>query len=245
MGNKQHVEDRWFFIEKIQDWFQRKTHFWFVIGILSLTSVLVLQYIFNFASQTNPSVRQQAEFLVMPILSLFVFSIFWRNIVCTFLSLVGAMMTNGGMVFFHRTDVTTQLASPYVANRLGYGIKHAAVISPNSVADVYFIAGVLALTFCLIIAIKPNFFKPKDPDVLPYPVWKYSKNFEMSQKSGTVRLIPVSALLSYAEQHLVTRYKYVALAIGGREYLVTPYEWIPENSVVIRDEKSNTIIGIP
>ncbi|NHI03366.1 hypothetical protein DYY67_1678 [Candidatus Nitrosotalea sp. TS] len=46
-------------------------------------------------------------------------------------------------------------------------------------------------------------------------------------------------------KQLVTRYKYVTLAIGGMEYLVTPYEWIPENSVVIRDEKSNTIIGIP
>lgn len=245
MGNKQHIEDRWFFIEKVQDWFQHKNHFWLVISILSLTSVLVLQYIFNFASQTNPSVRQQAEFLIIPILSVFVFSIFWRSVVCAFLSLVGAMMTNGGMVFFHRIDVTTQLASPYVANRLGYGIKHAAVISPNSVADIYFTAGILALIFCLVIAIKPNFFKPKDHDGLPYPIWKYSKNFEMNQKSGTVRLIPVSALLTYAEQHLVTRYKYVALAIGGREYLVTPYEWIPENSVVIRDEKSNTVIGIP
>ncbi|MGI0088248.1 MAG: hypothetical protein ACREBI_09885 [Nitrosotalea sp.] len=39
--------------------------------------------------------------------------------------------------------------------------------------------------------------------------------------------------------------KYVTVAISCREYLVTPYEWIPENSVVIRDEKSNTIIGIP
>lgn len=245
MGNKQHIEDRWFFIEKVQGWFQQKNQFWLVIGILALTTVLVLQYIFNFASQTNPSVREHAEFLVIPILSVFVFSVFWRNVVCAFLSLVGAMMTNTGMVFFHMTDVTTQLASPYVANRLGYGIKHLAVVSPNSLADLYFVAGILALAFCLVIAIKPNFFKPKDPDGLPYPVWNHSKNFEMTQKSGTVRLIPVSALLTYSEQQLVTRYKYVALAIGGIEYLVTPYEWIPENSVVIRDEKSNTIIAIP
>ena len=37
---------------------------------------------------------------------------------------------------------------------------------------------------------------------------------------------------------------YVALAIDGTEYLVTPYDWISENSVVIRDERSNTIIWI-
>ncbi|MGI0088249.1 MAG: hypothetical protein ACREBI_09890 [Nitrosotalea sp.] len=75
-------------------------------------------------------------------------------------------MTNGGMVFFHMTDVTTQLTSPHVDNRLGYGIKHAAVVSPNSIANVYFIAGVFAMVFCLAIAIKSSFFKPKDPDDL-------------------------------------------------------------------------------
>ncbi|MGI0102295.1 MAG: hypothetical protein ACREA7_06845 [Nitrosotalea sp.] len=58
-------------------------------------------------------------------------------------------------------------------------------------------------------------------------------------------MVSVSALSTYAEQHLVARYKHVTVAISGREYLVTPYQLIPENSVGIRDEKSNTIIGIP
>lgn len=208
-------------------------------------SILTLQVVFIFASQANPAARQQTEFLIVPVLALFTISTFWRSLVHTFLSFTGAMITYGGMFLFHTVSATTQLVTPYVANRLGYGIKHMAVIAPNSVADKYFIVGVFVLAFCLTIAIKPNFFKSKDPDGLPYPVWKHSKNFEIIQNSGTVRLIPVSALLTFAEQHQVARYKYIALAIGGMEYLVTPYDWIPENSVVIRDERSNTIIGIP
>ena len=147
------------------------------------------------------------------------------------------------MIFFHTTNITIQLASPYVANRLGYGIKHAAVISPNSIADEYFIPGILALSFCLAIAIKPNFFKPKYSNELPYPVCKYDDNIKIILEPG-LRFIPLSALLTYAERHMVARYKYITLTIGGKKYLVTPYEWIPEDAVVSRDEKYNTIIGI-
>ncbi len=245
MRGSQYAEDRWSFIEKIQIWFQYKNQFWLLLSILAFSAILVLQVIFIFASQANPAARQQSEFLIVPVLALFILSTFWRSIVHTFLSFTGSMITYGGMFLFHTSNATTQLVTPYVANRLGYGITHLAIVSPNSVADRYFIVGVFALAFCLAIAIKPNFFKPKDPDGLPYPVWKHSKNFETSHRSGLVRLIPLSALLSYEEQHFVARYKYVVLVISGRKYLCTPYEWIPDDSVVVRDEETNQIIAIP
>ncbi len=91
---------------------------------------------------------------------------------------------------FHTVSATTQLVTPYVANRLGYGIKHMVVISPNMVTDRYFIVGVLTLAFCLAIAIKPNFFKPKDALDTEDHQWKHSEKFETIQKSGLVRLIP-------------------------------------------------------
>lgn len=244
MRDRQYAEDRWFFIEKIQDWFLHRNQFWILLSILTFSSLLILQIFLILASEANPAARQQSEFLIVPMLALFILSTFWRSIVHTFLSFTGATMTYGGMFLFHITDSTTQLVVPYTANRLGYGIKHFVNISPNMVADRYFIVGMFALSFCLAIAIKPNFFKPKDPDELPYPVWKHRKNFVTSQKSGLVRFIPLSALLTYEEQHLVARYKYVILVIAGTKYLVTPYDWIPENSIVIRDEKSNSIIGV-
>ncbi len=245
MSGSQYAEDRWLFIEKIQVWFLHKNQFWLLLTTLTFGAVLILQVLFIFASQANPSARQQSEFLIIPVLALFVLSTFWRSVVHTFLSFTGAMITYGGMFLFHTVNATTQLVTPYVANRLGYGIKHMAVISPNMVADRYFIVGAFTLAFCLAIAIKPNFFKPKDADGLPYPVWKHSKSFETLQKSGSIRLISLSALLTYEERHLVAKYKYVVLIIGDRKYLVTPYEWVPENSIVYRDEESKSIIGIP
>lgn len=238
------AEDRWAFIGKIQDWFQRKGQFWLVLSILTFSSVLVLQIIFNFASQTNPAARQQAEFLIIPVLMLFVFSIFWRNIFCTFLSFTGSMLTYGGMFLFHTVNITTQLMTPTIANRLGYGIKHIVAISPDSLADRYFIVGAFALAFCLTIAIKPNFFKPKDLQDLPYPIWRHHRDLESTGKSNATRLVPVSSLMTFAEQHLVAKYKFITIIIGGKKFLVSPYEWVPEDSTVARDTESGSIIGI-
>jgi len=239
-----YAEDRWSFIEKVQNWFQKKGQFWLVLSILTFSLVLVLQVLFIFASQANPAARQQTESLIVPILVVFVFSIFWRNIFCTFLSLTGAMLTYGGVFFFHTINGTAQLVTPYVANRLGYGIKHFVTIAPNAVADRYFIVGVFALAFCLAIAIRPNFFKPKDSQELPYPIWKQYKDLESTKGSNATKLIPISSLLTFAEQNLVGKYKYITIIIGGRKFLVSPYEWIPEDSSVVRDEESGSIIGI-
>ena len=244
MVNSHYAEERWSFIEKIQELFQKKGQFWLVLSILTFSSVLVLQVLFNFASQVNPTARQQVEFLIVPILALFVFSIFWRNIFCTFLSFTGAMLTYGGMFLFHTENATTQLVTPYIANRLGYGIKHIAIIAPNAVADRYFIVGVFALAFCLAIAIRPNFFKPKDSQNLPYTIWKHRRDLELASGSNANRLIPLLSLMTFAEQNLVAKYKYITVIITGRKFLVSPYEWVPEDSEVVRDKESGSIIGI-
>ena len=244
MRGSQYAEDRWLFIDKIQAWFLHKNYFWLILSILTFGAALVLQIFLTFASGANPYARQESEYLIAPILAVFVLSTFWRSIFHTFLSFTGAIMTYGGVFLFHSTGASTQLVTSFVANRLGYGIRHIVSIPPDSIADRYFIVGICMLAFCLAIAIKPNFFKPKDSDELPYPVWKHSKSFEHVQDSSLVRFIPLSALLSYEEQHFVARYKYVVLIISGTKYLVTPYDWVPEGSVVIRDEKSNSVIGI-
>ncbi len=244
MPGNQYAEDRWAFIEEIQRWFQHKNQFWLLISILSFGAIFILQVFLIFASGANSSARQNSEFLVVPILAIFILSTFWRSIVHTFLSFVGSLMTYGGIFLFHVARVTTQMVVPYTANRLGFGIKHFDSISSNIVADRYFVVGMFALAFCLAIAIKPNFFKSKDPDGLPYPVWKHSKNYGTIQKSGLVKFIPLSALLTYEEQHLIAKYKYIVLTISGTKFLVTPYDWVPDDSVVIRDEESNSIIGI-
>lgn len=244
MRDIRYAEDRWRFIETVQEWFRRKNQFWLLVSALSFGAVIVLQVFLAFASGADPSAREHSEFLAVPLLGLFVLSMFWRSVVHTFLSFTGSLMAHGGIFLYHATNASSQLLTPYTANRLGFGIKHLAIVSPNAVADRYFIVGMFAMAFCLAIAFKPNFFKPKDPEELPYPVWRGSRKGELADKAGMVRLVPVSAMLSYEEQHAVARYKYIVMGISGMKYLVTPYDWVPEGSVAIREEGSNSIIGI-
>lgn len=244
MKTPQYADDRWFFIEKIQDWFLQKNHFWLLLTILTFSSLLILQVLLLFATGANPTANEHSDFLAVPLLGLFALSVFWRSVFQFFLSFTGSLLTYGGMVLFHARDVTTQAVVPYVANRLGYGIKHLAVISPDSVADRYLIVGMFALAFCLAMSIWPKFFRSRNPDGLPYAVWRNDNSTVSSQKSSLSRLVPVSSLLSYEETHMVSRYKYLVVLISGTRYLVSPYDWIPEGSFMIRDEKTNSFIGI-
>ena len=76
MEEKQGVEPRWRFVDDIQDWFEQKSKFWLVISILTFASVLVLQVTLNHASNVNSSIIDGVDFLLIPILALFVSSIF-------------------------------------------------------------------------------------------------------------------------------------------------------------------------
>lgn len=244
MPGANYAEDRWFFIERIQEWFLHKDKFWLLVSLVSFGSALVLQVFLMIASKVSSGAWQQSEFLVIPLLSLFVLSIFWRSIVQVFLSFSGALMTYGGMFLFHTRDAAAQIAVPYVANRLGYGIKHFAVAPPSAIADRYFIVGMFAMAFCLAIALRPNFFKPKDPDDLPYQVWRNANGPKTFQAGVLSSMIPLSALLTYEENHLVARYRYVVVIISGTKFLATPYDWVPEGTAVARNEQTKSFIGI-
>ncbi len=244
MAEANYAEDRWLFIDRIQEWFLQKDKFWLMVSILSFCAVLVLQIFLILVSQASQGAWRQSEFLVLPLLSLFVAGIFWRSIFQIFLSFAGASMTYGGIFLFHTKEVALQIVAPFVANRLGYGIKHFSVASPDAMAEGYFVVGMFALAFCLAMAIRPGFFKSKDPDDLPYPVWRNNGGQELDVGAGPARVIPLSALLTYEENHLVARYKYVVVIISGTRFLVTPYDWIPEGSELVRDGPTNSFIGV-
>ena len=244
MADTNYAEDRWLFIDKIQEWFLHKDRFWLFVSAVCFAAVLVLQVFLIFASEASAGAGQHSEFLALPLLSLFVASIFWRSIVQAFLSLAGASVTYGGFILFHTKDSSAQVVVPFVADRLGYGIKHLVVIHPAATAEGYFAVGLFAMAFCLAIALRPRFFKPKDPDGLPHPVWRKGEGQDRYHGAGRARLVPVSALLTYEENHLVARYKFVVAIISGTSFLVTRYDWVPEGSTLLRDEQTNSFIGI-
>ena len=54
----------------------------------------------------------------------------------------------------------------------------------------------------------------------------------------------MQSLLRFADQHLVAKYRYIQILIGGRIYFVSPDDWVPEGSNVIREKESGSLLGI-
>lgn len=236
--------ERWAFIDTIQDWFFLKSRFWGLISLFSFFSLIILQIIFSISYSINPSGRQETDFLVLPFLALFVFSIFWRGSIPTFLSLTGSLMTYTGMYYIQAKYFDLQNLPPTIANRLGYGTISESHFHIDQYAQLYFLAGIFFLALCLVISFKPSFFKAKGAKYSPYPIWE-SKNSKITLDKKFSILIPVSSLLNFAEQHIATTYKYITLMIDGTIYFVSPDDWIPQGSNIIRDKETDSLIGIP
>ena len=115
-----------------------------------------------------------------------------------------------------------------------------------AVADFYFLMGIFALILCTAVAFRPSIFRAKgNPVVPPYPVWTNDKDPRLRYGASVVSLIPVLSLLSFAEHHLVAKYKYIQIMIGGKIYFVAPEDWVPEHSNVLREKVSGSLLGVP
>jgi hypothetical protein len=77
------------------------------------------------------------------------------------------------------------------------------------------------------------------PFEYPYPIWN-SKNQPRPQFSPD--LVPVRKFLTNKEKMLLCRFRYLAISIDGKPYLVSPDEKIPQNAIMIR--KSNSLCGV-
>src|SRR5215831_10311486 len=90
-------DDRGVLIDRIQSWFLGRNKFWTAITVVAFASIIILQFSITFLTEFNPNIRQAIYPVLIPLLLLFVLSIFWRNTVTTFLSLASAMCLYAGM----------------------------------------------------------------------------------------------------------------------------------------------------
>jgi len=234
------------FIDRIYEWFDRRSKFWASISLLTLASVIAMHVFIIFLTEINHQIMQEIGPLVIPLLLLFVFSIFWRGSIQTFLSLAGTITVYAGMFYVYARASGLETLPPIITNKLGVG-KIVASSSTETVANFYFLVGMLALILCIVISLNPSFFRAKGTRVRPsYPVWS-SKEAQEKMELGTniVMLVPVAGLLSSTERYLVAKYKYIVVMIGRTIYFVSPEDWVPEGSIVIRDKESGSLLGIP
>lgn len=233
------------FIDEIQRWFRQRNIFWTLISFFSLLSIIILQVLFVFLNGINPHIRDGIDTLLVPMLLLFVVSIFWRSSTATILSLAGVLCLYVGMFYVYSNLVVLQVTPSHIANRLGYGTK---LTEPPlaAVAEFYFLMGIFALILCAAVAFRPSIFRAKGNPVVPsYPVWTNDKDPRLRYGASVVSLIPVLSLLSFAEHHLVAKYKYIQIMIGGKIYFVAPEDWVPERSNVLREKVSGSLLGVP
>ena len=240
-----HTNEGFYSIDKIQEWFSKKRKFWSLISLVTLVSLITLQTFSVFLAGINSHIRYEIDFLLIPLLGLFVVSIFWRGSLQIFLSFAGAISIYAGMSFTYLKAAGLKNVPPLIANKLGYG-KIVLSSPTESVASIYFFVGIIGLIMCILITFKPSLFRAKGTCfTLSHPVWKneYDPKFEFG--TDLIGLVPVLYLLSPTESHLVVKYEYILMIIGGKTYFVSPNDWVPRGSVTLRDKESGSILGIP
>ena len=240
-------DDRADFIDKVQGWFLQRNKLWTLITFVALASIIILQLFLTFLTGINPHIRLAIYPILIPLLLLFVLSIFWRNTITAFLSLAGALCLFVGMYYAYasRYEIIQSMSSSLSHTTTTH--MHLAPLA--AVATFYFLIGLFSAFLCVGVAFRPSFFRAKGALTgLPYPVWT-SNNPRLkfgSNNNSILSLIPVQSLLSFGERHLISNYKYIQVVIGGRIYFVSLDEWVPlSTTYIIRDKQSGSLIGIP
>jgi hypothetical protein len=239
-------DDRGVFIDKVQGWFLKRNRFWTKITFLVLACLIILQISLTFLTGINPHIRLGIYPILIPMLLLFVFSIFWRNTVTAFLSLAGALCLFVGMYYAYAGYETIQT----IPASSSHTSTHIRLPPMGTVAAFYFLMGLFSAFLCVGVAFRPSFFRARGaPAGLPYPVW--SINDDPICKSGAnsnsvLSLIPIQSLLSFSERHLISNYKYIQVVIAGRKYFVSLDEWVPQSmTYIVREKDSGSLVGIP
>lgn len=226
------------FIDVIQEHFRQKSRFWTLMSFISLATVIVLEVFLILQSETNPDVRQGVDSILVPMLGLFVLSTFWRGSIPTFLSLAGAMSVYGGTYYVYAKAVHVIHKYPEA--------KVLENINLDSIGMFYFLVGMLSLLLSLAIGLKPSFFRAKGAQYRqPYPVWDSDDYLGSPSSLNSGQMVPVNGLLSVTERYVATKYKYIIMVIEGKTYFVSPYDWVPEGSIVVRDKESRSLLGVP
>ena len=232
-------------IDNIQYWFQSRNNFWKLISVSCLILIIVLQILVILLNAVNPHIRDGLYAVLVPLLLIYIISIFWRGSTPTILSLIGGICLYTGMFFVYANAGFQHELPSQIANRLGYGLRHE-VPPADTVAEFYFLMGIIALVMCMIVSFRPSTFRAKGSAIwTPYPVWDKNHDTYASHEAELFRLIPVLNLLSYREAYIVSRYKYIQVSIFGKIHFVSPDDWVPYGSIVIREENSGLLLGIP
>lgn len=234
---------------RITKYFARYSSLLIALGITSLLGSVIL-YTFVDLLGSPLFIITSAQVAIITLASISVFTVLWRRGVVTALSVMSVLIIAGSLLMpIQETIPSTynELDSFNADDRnkvkhLVWRYEPAGALTPASSAVMFYMgAGLLGL--CMIIVYRPSllYVKNRPSDDPPYPIWDSSHGYTTYKYRN---MVPLYTLLTTAEKYLIPQYRFVQVKIGDKIYLVTPSSDVPDDSIVIRDPKSNFFMGV-
>ena len=210
----------------------------------TLVSILLLTILHVYLSITlfdsNSSILAFLNTVTIVILIVIFLSIMLKGIVPVAISSLGLVLLYGSMLI---PTAVTDLEGSYHKAASG-NLHYESIIR---ISHGFFLLGVAMVVFALIVAYKPSALYTQNRPVSYEHLWsKYPKWEEKLELAGTnaESIIRLTYLLRDREKYLVWRYEFILVMIYGTIYRAPIYSFVPESSIILREPKSDKIIGM-
>jgi hypothetical protein len=98
----------------------------------------------------------------------------------------------------------------------------------------------------MVVAYKPQILYTRNRPISSEQLWtkypNWNENLQLAS-TKTDSLIGLPSLLNDTERYLLWRYEFVLVLIYGTVYRVPIYSYVPTSSTVLRESKSQRVIG--
>jgi hypothetical protein len=188
----------------------------------------------------NSKTFEFLHIITILILILVFLSILLKGIVPVAISCLGLVLLYGSTVM---PSVATGSLGPFYYKASIGNLNFEAI---NHGSHGFFLLGMAMVVFSMIVAYKPHVLYTRNRPESAEKLWaKYPKWDEKLQFAGatTESLIRLPNLLSDTEKYLLWRYEFILAVIYDTVYQVPINSYVPESSKVMRESKSNKIIG--
>ncbi|MEM1942336.1 MAG: hypothetical protein QW572_05770 [Candidatus Nitrosocaldus sp.] len=199
---------------------------------LSMLSMIVLTLLEIILLTSNSPSIFRVVYIIAPILTVpIVLAVAWKRSFAIVIMVIGLLCILGSMILL-----------PHMLSIGSIGEDKFYVISFRS-----FLLGVAMVAISMIMVYRPELLyarnRPREDDAAEdsIKVWDGSSVSSRRMVNGTL-LIPLRNLLDDREIMLLSVYRYILVIIDGVTYLVSPDDYVPSSSTVVR--KSGMFIGV-
>ncbi|GBC72611.1 hypothetical protein HRbin04_00001 [archaeon HR04] len=200
------------------------------LSILSMIVLTLLEIVL--LTNISPSMLWLV-YMIAPMLTVpMVLAVVWKRSFATVIMAIGLLCMLGSMMLL-----------PHI---LSIGIISKDKFYTASLRS--FLLGIAMVAISMIMVYKPEMLyarnRPRDDDEDNIKVWdgSSSSSSSSSRMASSKLLIPLRKLLDDRENMLLPMYRYVLVIIDGVTYLVSPDDYVPVGSMVVR--RDGMFIGV-